>query len=230
MQKFCVNILFCKHYFSPLNTFLRKGKDPDPYLWLMDPGGPKTCGSCGSGSGSPTLPWRTFLSSREVSRPPERTSSSSLFKIIFPQFFCEPFYFCLIRCEISISNLLIYCICLLHWTHIEVGGSPEDEEEAEDEKENGDEVEVPVQLQRVPRLWSWHNTLYVTLREMIAFVTWAYIQILLWMSVILPFHGAGPIAEVKLLISSAFCADLLIMKSIIGFSNNFNLHAIISTS
>jgi hypothetical protein len=32
---------------------MRKGKDPDPYLCLMnpDPGGPKTCGS-----GSPTLP------------------------------------------------------------------------------------------------------------------------------------------------------------------------------
>ncbi len=54
--KFCVKILFCKHYFSPLNIFLRKGKDPDPYLWLMDPdpGGPKTCGF----SRSPTLvPW-----------------------------------------------------------------------------------------------------------------------------------------------------------------------------
>ncbi len=40
-----------------LNTFMRKGKDPDPYLWLMDPdpGGQKICGSCGSGSGSPTL-------------------------------------------------------------------------------------------------------------------------------------------------------------------------------
>jgi hypothetical protein len=49
-------MLFCRHYFSPLNTFVRKGKDPDPdlYLQLMDPdpGGPKTCGS---GSGSPTL-------------------------------------------------------------------------------------------------------------------------------------------------------------------------------
>ncbi len=34
-----VKILFCKHYFNPLNTFLRKGKDPvpDPYLWLLDP-------------------------------------------------------------------------------------------------------------------------------------------------------------------------------------------------
>ncbi len=30
---------FCKHYFSPLNTFMRKGKDPgpDPYPWLTDP-------------------------------------------------------------------------------------------------------------------------------------------------------------------------------------------------
>jgi hypothetical protein len=38
---------------------MRKGKDlePDP-----DPGGPKSCGSCGSGSGfgSPTLP-KNFL-------------------------------------------------------------------------------------------------------------------------------------------------------------------------
>jgi hypothetical protein len=25
-------ILFCKLYFSPLNTFMRKGKDPDPNL------------------------------------------------------------------------------------------------------------------------------------------------------------------------------------------------------
>ncbi len=45
-----------QHYFSPLNTSMRKGKDPDPdpYLWLMDPdpGGPKTSGS---GSGYPTL-------------------------------------------------------------------------------------------------------------------------------------------------------------------------------
>ncbi len=32
---------------------MRIGKDPDPYLCLTDldpePGGPKTCGSCGSG-------------------------------------------------------------------------------------------------------------------------------------------------------------------------------------
>jgi hypothetical protein len=32
LLKFCIKILFCGHYFSPLNTFLRKGKDPDPYL------------------------------------------------------------------------------------------------------------------------------------------------------------------------------------------------------
>ncbi len=46
-DKFWVKILFCKHYFSPLNTFMKKGMDPDPYLWLTDPnpGGPKTCGS-----------------------------------------------------------------------------------------------------------------------------------------------------------------------------------------
>jgi hypothetical protein len=38
-------MLFCRPYFSPLNTFMRKGKDtdPDPHLGLMDPdpGGPK---------------------------------------------------------------------------------------------------------------------------------------------------------------------------------------------
>jgi hypothetical protein len=27
-----VKILYSKHYFSPLNNFMRKGKDPDPYL------------------------------------------------------------------------------------------------------------------------------------------------------------------------------------------------------
>jgi hypothetical protein len=29
LLKFCVEIIFCKHYRSPLNTFMRKGKDPD---------------------------------------------------------------------------------------------------------------------------------------------------------------------------------------------------------
>jgi hypothetical protein len=28
--------LFCKHYFTPLNTFMRKGKDPYQHLWLLD--------------------------------------------------------------------------------------------------------------------------------------------------------------------------------------------------
>ena len=55
MLNFLLNLLFCRHYFRPLITFLRKGKDPDPHLRLMDPDGPKTWGSCGSGSGSPTL-------------------------------------------------------------------------------------------------------------------------------------------------------------------------------
>ncbi len=54
-DKFCVKILFCQHYFSPLNTFMRKGKDPDPYILLTDrnPGRPKTCRS-----GSATLNYR----------------------------------------------------------------------------------------------------------------------------------------------------------------------------
>jgi hypothetical protein len=30
LPKVCVRILFCKHYFSLLNTFMRKGKDPEP--------------------------------------------------------------------------------------------------------------------------------------------------------------------------------------------------------
>jgi hypothetical protein len=32
--KFGVKMLFCKQYFSPLNTFMRKGKDPDPDQYL----------------------------------------------------------------------------------------------------------------------------------------------------------------------------------------------------
>ncbi len=66
LQKFCVKMLFCIHYFSPFDTFMRKGKEPepepDPHLWLLDPDpeGQKACGSCGSsgsgsGSKSPTL-------------------------------------------------------------------------------------------------------------------------------------------------------------------------------
>ncbi len=31
LLKFCAKILFCRQYFSPLNTLMRKGKDPDPY-------------------------------------------------------------------------------------------------------------------------------------------------------------------------------------------------------
>jgi hypothetical protein len=32
LLKFCAKILFCNHYFSLLNTFMRKGKDLDPDL------------------------------------------------------------------------------------------------------------------------------------------------------------------------------------------------------
>jgi hypothetical protein len=45
-----------KCYFAGIisvrNTFMRKGKDPDPDPLIRgtDPGGPNTCGSCGSGS------------------------------------------------------------------------------------------------------------------------------------------------------------------------------------
>jgi hypothetical protein len=40
LLKFCFNISFCRHYFSLLNTFMRKGKDPDPDP-DQDPGCPK---------------------------------------------------------------------------------------------------------------------------------------------------------------------------------------------
>jgi hypothetical protein len=30
LLEFCVKILFRRHYFSQLNTFMRKGKDPEP--------------------------------------------------------------------------------------------------------------------------------------------------------------------------------------------------------
>jgi hypothetical protein len=33
-QNVFIKILFCKHYFSPLNTFMRKGKELDPDLDL----------------------------------------------------------------------------------------------------------------------------------------------------------------------------------------------------
>ncbi len=49
LLKFSCNILFCKHYFSPLNTFMRKGKDPDPYGTV-----PLTNGY---GSGKPRNTW-----------------------------------------------------------------------------------------------------------------------------------------------------------------------------
>jgi hypothetical protein len=48
LSKFCVKILICRHYFSPLNKNPEPDPDPDPYLRLMDPDpdprGPKTSG------------------------------------------------------------------------------------------------------------------------------------------------------------------------------------------
>jgi hypothetical protein len=56
LQRLCVQILFCRHYFSLLR---RKGNmDPDP-----DPRGSKTCGS---GSGSPTLLGREGTADRHI--------------------------------------------------------------------------------------------------------------------------------------------------------------------
>jgi hypothetical protein len=45
------------YYFCLMIEGWYKDPDPDPHLWLMDPdpGGPKTCGSGGSGFGSGTL-------------------------------------------------------------------------------------------------------------------------------------------------------------------------------
>jgi hypothetical protein len=34
LLKFCVKILFCRHYFFRLHPFMRTGKDPDPDLYL----------------------------------------------------------------------------------------------------------------------------------------------------------------------------------------------------
>ncbi len=63
---------------------MRKGKDPeldpdpDPYIWLMDtdPGSPKTCKSCGSGSPEliqvPSL--RCYVSSETLCLVPEAVS------------------------------------------------------------------------------------------------------------------------------------------------------------
>jgi hypothetical protein len=71
---------------------MRKGKDPDPDLWLRDPypdpGGPKTCRSCGSGS--PTLlismkiPWR--IGSRDNNKKVSENFLQSSYEISRPSF------------------------------------------------------------------------------------------------------------------------------------------------
>ncbi len=61
-QNFVLKSLFCKHYFSRLNTFMKKGKDlePDAYIWPMDPD-PDPGGSKTWRIGSPTLIKRITL-------------------------------------------------------------------------------------------------------------------------------------------------------------------------
>ncbi len=93
----CVKF-FCRQYFSPLNTLMRKGKDtesdPDPYLSLIDPdpGGPKTCGSrSGSGSGSPTLLEIVF--------------------VYLLQYFQMSWYFCFDICSCADIFASIFCSC-----------------------------------------------------------------------------------------------------------------------
>ncbi len=87
LLKVCVKMLFCRHYFSPLNTFMRKEKDPDPHLLLMDPdpGGPKTWGSCGSRSGSLTLIITSDMEGEECRSTPSNNfgfSKDLLMKIL----------------------------------------------------------------------------------------------------------------------------------------------------
>ncbi len=61
--KFCVKNLFCKHYFSPLNTFYKKregsgSRSGAGSILLTNGSGSKRPKKCGSGSGSPTLQTR----------------------------------------------------------------------------------------------------------------------------------------------------------------------------
>ncbi len=79
---FLLKYFLVEHYFSLLNLFMWQEKDPDPYIWLLDPGGPKTCGSS-SGSGSPTLvPYGIYIAViREIIK---------LFKPCFHSFCVSP--------------------------------------------------------------------------------------------------------------------------------------------
>jgi hypothetical protein len=50
---YCFKINFVlKFYFASIVSvrLYEEREDSNPYLWLTDPEGPKTCGSCGSGS------------------------------------------------------------------------------------------------------------------------------------------------------------------------------------
>ncbi len=82
LQKCCVKILYWKHYFILLNTFLRKGKDPeqDLCLWLMYTDGPKKCGSCGFKS--PTL-LQNIVRVKEFSPPWTDSKGSRIMNYLF---------------------------------------------------------------------------------------------------------------------------------------------------
>ncbi len=89
---------------------MRKGKDldpePDPYLWLKDPGGPKTCGYCGSG------PQHWYLRNRYYFAISRSTISYSNLQYQYGN--C---YFC---GSIPTGNLTVYqptCRVLIGWRY-----------------------------------------------------------------------------------------------------------------
>jgi hypothetical protein len=64
-------MLFCRHYFSQLNTFMRKDKDPETEIrsWIRIREAQKHADS-GSGYGSPTLISRDGGCIREINFRP----------------------------------------------------------------------------------------------------------------------------------------------------------------
>ncbi len=102
-ENICIKIAFYNEYFSPLNTFMRKWKVPDPhpdqYFWLADADsrGPKTC--CGQGCGYLSLHmyiwYRIHLRKRRTQNLQKYGCSSSavvLLSKLFKCFFSIMFY------------------------------------------------------------------------------------------------------------------------------------------
>jgi hypothetical protein len=89
---------------------MRKGKDPEPYLQLIDPdpGGPKTCGSCGSGSPTLVVVIKIFLETNILEKrfrfSQDSARSYTLFFILlrdiyrrdYPQIFKINFFYLLL--------------------------------------------------------------------------------------------------------------------------------------